>query len=77
MAGELLHGRELHALRGIQLPVGPSCRLNAPAQFGKVRVRNVHLKRANGVLVGGPLDGWLESAGRSHGVLLVAVMAIF
>jgi hypothetical protein len=39
--------RELHALRCIHdcFPLRPPCRLDAPAQFGQFRFRNIHVKR--------------------------------
>ena len=51
---ERLSGRELHALRCIRdrFPFGPPRRLNAPAQFGKFRLRNnIHMKRTNSGLI--------------------------
>ena len=49
IAREFLHRRERHALRFIRdrFPVRPPCRVDAPAQFGKFRFRNIHLKRTN------------------------------
>ena len=53
IARERLHRRELHALRCIcnRFPFRPLCRVDAPAQFGEFRFRNIHLKRANRILV--------------------------
>ena len=50
---ERLSRRELHALRCIRdrFPFGPIRRLDAPAQFGKFRFRNIHMKRADGGLI--------------------------
>ena len=55
IARELLHRRELHALRCIRdrFPFRPPGRVDAPAQFGEFRFRNIHLKRTNGGVVGG------------------------
>jgi hypothetical protein len=52
-AREFLKSCELHALRFIRdrLPLGPPCRVYAPAQFGKFRFRNIHMKRTNRIFV--------------------------
>ena len=52
VAGELLHGRERHALRVVvdRLALGPPGRADAPAQLGDLRLRKPDLKRANGGL---------------------------
>src|ERR1700720_4606698 len=50
---EGLHGRELHTLRRIRdsfLFRQLGC-VDAPAQFGQVRLWNVYMKRTNGILV--------------------------
>jgi len=55
VARELLNRRELHALRRIRdrFPVRPPGHVDAPAQFGQLRIRNnAHLKRTNRGLVG-------------------------
>ena len=46
IAREFLNRRELHALRCIRdrFPFRPLRRVDAPAQFGKFRFRNVHMK---------------------------------
>ena len=51
VAREFLNRRELHALRLIRddLPRGPSCRRDAPAQVGERLVRNVNGEGADGV----------------------------
>ena len=43
IAREFLNRRELHALRWIRdrFPFGPPCRVDAPAQFGQFRFRNI------------------------------------
>ena len=53
IAREFLNRRELHALRCIRdrFPFRPLGRVDAPAQFGKFRFRNIHMKRTNGILV--------------------------
>jgi hypothetical protein len=54
IAGERLNRRELYALSRIcdRLSFRPLCIVDAPAQFGKFRLRNIHMERPNGVLVG-------------------------
>ena len=49
IARELLHRRELHALRCIRdrFPLRPLRRVDAPAQLGELRFRNIHMKRTN------------------------------
>src|SRR6267142_785470 len=71
-----LSRRELHALRciGDRLAIGPPCRVDAPAQLGQLRLRNVHLKRTNGGRVSCLLAAFLCSAGWSHGALLEGVL---
>src|SRR5882724_783274 len=56
IARESLHCRELHALRCIRdrFPIRPHRRLDAPAQFGKFRFRNVYVKRADGCRIAAP-----------------------
>jgi hypothetical protein len=46
IAGERLGRRELHALRCIRdrFPLGPLCRVDAPAQFGEFRFRNINME---------------------------------
>ena len=53
IARELLNRRELHALRCIRdrLPFRPLRRVDAPAQFGELRFRNIHTKGTNCGLV--------------------------
>ena len=53
IARERLNRRELHALRCIRdrFPFRPLGRVDAPAQFGEFRFRNIHMKRTNRVLV--------------------------
>ena len=53
VAGELPQRRQLHALRPIldELLGGPACRLDAPAQFGQVSLRKLHLKRTKSGLI--------------------------
>ncbi len=74
IARELLNRRELHALRCIRdrFPFGPLGRVDAPAQFGKFRFRNIHrMKRTNRILVSCLLAGLLCCTGCGHGVLLL------
>src|SRR5688500_1934873 len=47
IARELLHRRELHALRCIGFPVRPPRGVDAPSQVIEFRLRNVHAKWAN------------------------------
>jgi hypothetical protein len=49
IAREFLNRRELHTLRHIRdrFPFRPLCPAYVPAQFGKFRFRNVHMKRTN------------------------------
>ena len=67
VARERLNRRELHALRVIRdrFPLGPPRRVDAPAQFGEIRFRKIHLKRTDGNLHRCPfvaqLDSWLYS----------------
>ena len=53
VASEVLERRERHALRRVRdgLLLRPPRGLNAPAQFGKFRFRNIHLKRTYRILV--------------------------
>ena len=53
IARERLNRRELHALRCIRdrFSFRPLCRVDAPAQFGEFRFRNIHMKRTNRILV--------------------------
>ena len=50
VAREVLERRERHALRRVRdgLLLRPPRGLNAPAQFGQFRFRNIHMKRTNG-----------------------------
>ncbi len=69
IAGKFLYCRQRHTLRFIRdrFPIRPPCRLDAPAQFAKFGLRNVHLKRTNIRLF-----GCLCSSGLCHGVLLLS-----
>ena len=69
IARERLNRRELHALRGVRdgFPFGPPCRLDAPAQFGQLRLRNIDTKRTNRGLVSRLLAA---SFGNMAGVML-------
>ena len=51
---EFLHRRERHALRKVRdgFPLRQPGRVDAPAQFGQFRFRNIHMKRTNRGLVG-------------------------
>src|SRR5258706_9442830 len=53
---EGLNRGELHALRGVRdwLPFGELGRLDAPAQIGELRFRNIYVKRTNDGLVTTP-----------------------
>src|SRR5882762_4780230 len=66
---EFLHSRELHALRLVRdrFPFRPLCRVDAPAQFGQRRFRNIHMKRTNRILLSWLVAALLWSAG--HGVV--------
>ena len=68
IARELLHRRELHALRCIRdrFPFGPPCRVDAPAQFGQFRFRNIHMKRTNRILGRSLLSAFLCSTGLGY-----------
>ena len=50
IARECLDRGELHALRVVRdrFPLGPPCRVDAPAQFGEIRLRKIHMKRTDG-----------------------------
>ena len=65
IARECLNRGELNALRVIRdrFPLGPPCRLDAPAQFGEIRFRKIHVKRTDGNSVGAHL-----LCNLSHGV---------
>ena len=64
-ARQRLDRRGLYALRCIRdpFPFGPFCRVDAPAQFSEFRFRNIHMKRANGSLVGGEFGTSFCSSG--------------
>ncbi len=53
IARQRLNRRELYSLRCIRdrFPFRPLRRIDAPAQFGQFRLRNVHMKRTNRMLV--------------------------
>ena len=70
IARERLNRRELHALRCIRdrFPFRPPCRVDAPAQFGQFRFRNIHTKRTNCGLVCCLLAAWLCGNGLGHAV---------
>src|SRR6266436_3040409 len=72
IARERLNRRELYSLGCIcnRFSFRPLCRVDAPAQFGKFRFRNIHMKRTNRILVSYLLATWLCSTGLGHGVLL-------
>ena len=83
IAGERLRRRELHALRRIpdRFPVRPPCCLYAPAQVGKLRFWNIHMKGTNSGLVAANLDflghdyppvGLLRNLGTSRWQLKIA-----
>jgi hypothetical protein len=73
IAGEFLNYRKRQALRFIRdrFPIRPPCRVDAPAQFGKFRFWNIHLKRTNSSLVSRLLAASLCSTTLGHGVLLL------
>ncbi len=54
IAGKFLDCRQWHALRFIRdrFPIWPPRRVDAPAQFGKFCLWNMHLKRTNSRLAG-------------------------
>ena len=56
VAGELLHRRELHALRPVfyELLAGPACRRDAPAQVVDLLLWNLDVEGSD---LGGGLDG--------------------
>src|SRR5579859_1031085 len=66
IARERLSRRELYALRSIcdRLSFRPLCIVDAPAQFGKFRLGNIHVERPNSVLV-----DFLFTDSWCHGVL--------
>src|SRR4051794_20820302 len=72
VARELLHRRQLHALRCIvdQFSFWPPGRVDATAKISKLRVWKIELKGPYGSLVRNRPAGWLCSAGLSHVVLL-------
>ena len=53
---ELLHRRELHALRCIRdrFPFGPPCRGDAPAEVGEFLFRNVDVEGTDSVVFNRP-----------------------
>ena len=72
IAREVLHSRELHALCGIgdRFSFRPIGRVDPPAQFGKLRLWNIHLrKRTNGICL---LATSLCSNSLGHGVLFLS-----
>src|SRR5678816_471176 len=73
--GELLNRGKLHALGVVRnrFPLGPSGRLDTPAQFSQIRFRNVYIKRPNRCLISCLLDPLLCSTRLGHGVLLLVV----
>src|SRR5204863_8802747 len=66
---EPLDRRELYSLGCIcnRFSFRPLCRVDAPAQIGKLRVRKIHAKRTNRILVGCLVAGSCSS-GLGHGV---------
>src|SRR5579863_3339323 len=65
---------QLHALRCVcnRFSFGPICRVDAPAQLGKFRIRKIHLlKRTNSICL---LAASLGTGGLSHGILLCVVL---
>jgi hypothetical protein len=71
IARERLDRRELYSLRCVRnrFPLRPLCRVDAPAQFGKFRFRNIHMKRTNRSCLPA---AWLCSAGLAHAVFLLS-----
>ena len=65
IARECLYRRELHALRCIRdrFAFRPFCCVDAPAQFGKFRFWNIHMKRTNRIHLGGSFATFLCSTG--------------
>src|SRR6267143_1458922 len=76
---ECLNRRELHALRIIRdrFPLRPLRCVDAPAQFGQFRFRNIYMKRTDSILVRCLLPASLCSTGLGHGVLLVSSFEFF
>src|ERR1700756_4002777 len=74
IARECLNRSELHSLRFIRyrFPLRPLCCVDAPAQFGQVRLRNIHMKRANCISVSCWLTALWCSDGLGHGVILLS-----
>src|SRR5205823_7250883 len=71
VTGELLHRRQLHALRpiGDELPAGPARRIDATAQLVQILFRNVDAKRSDSSLGHGVVGhGGLRSVSWFHGV---------
>ena len=71
IARQRLHRRELYALGCIRdrFSFRPLCCVDAPAQFGKFRFRNIHLKRTNGGVVRCLLAASFCNSGLGHRVL--------
>src|SRR6478609_7366106 len=70
-----LHRRKLYSLGCIChcFPFRPLCRVDAPAQFGKLGLGKIHfLKRANRILVSWLLSASLCSTGLGHGALFLS-----
>jgi hypothetical protein len=75
VAREFLNHRQRNALRIIRdrFPLGPLRRVNAPAQFGKLRCRDIHPKRADS----GPAAARLPSASGHDSDTATASLAPF
>src|SRR3979490_383352 len=75
IACEFLSRRELHALRCIRdrFPLRPLRCVDAHAQFGQLRLWNVHMKRTNCACL---LASSLCSTGLGHGVLLLSSLGL-
>src|SRR5579862_3649814 len=71
IARQRLHGCKLYSLGriGDRLSFRPSRRVDAPAQFGKIRLRNVYGKRTNGALARDAFTASLGGRSWCHGCL--------
>lgn len=69
IAREFLNRRELDALRLIRdsFPLRTACRADTPAQFGKFRFREIHMKRTNRIRVNCLPAAFLSATDISHG----------
>src|SRR5580704_3000771 len=78
VASQGLHRCELYSLRRVcnRFMLGPNRCFDAPAQFGELILRNIHLKLTNRILVRCLLVAALSNSGLGHMVLLLMVMSV-